>query len=103
MHVTVTCKYEKDLMKNSREKWQHRFHHFKSTGAICCHRIQISDINLGQNLIQPFPMMLQIKFVCIGLLVAGIFMFENVNRRTDARWLDFHPISSPCEPSAQVS
>ena len=25
MHVIVTCKYEKEQMKNSREKWRHRF------------------------------------------------------------------------------
>ena len=33
-------------------------------------------------------------------------MFESVDARTDARTngrrLDYHPISSPCEPSAQV-
>ena len=25
MHVIIACKYEKDQMKNSREKWRHRF------------------------------------------------------------------------------
>ena len=25
MHVIVTCKYEKERMKNSRKKWRHRF------------------------------------------------------------------------------
>ena len=30
-------------------------------------------------------------------------MFERVNARTDGRRLASHPISSPCEPSAQVS
>ena len=45
--------------------------------------------------------------VVIGLLVSEIFMFESVDGRTDAqthgRRLESHPISSPCEPSAQVS
>ena len=25
MHAIITCKYEKNQMKNSREKWRHRF------------------------------------------------------------------------------
>ena len=27
MHVIITCKYQKERMKNSREKWRHRFSH----------------------------------------------------------------------------
>ena len=32
MYVIVTCKYEMDPNKNSQEKWQHRFSHYKSIG-----------------------------------------------------------------------
>ena len=32
MYVLVTCKYEKDQIKKSREMWRHRFHHYKSMG-----------------------------------------------------------------------
>ena len=35
--------------------------------------------------------------------ISKIFMFESVDARTDGRRLESHPISSPCEPSAQVS
>ena len=30
MYVIITCKYEKDLIKNNREKWRHRFSEYKS-------------------------------------------------------------------------
>ena len=39
----------------------------------------------------------------IGQMVAEIFMFESVNGQTDRRRLVGYTISSPCEPSAQVS
>ena len=29
MYVIITCKYEKDPIKNSRKKWRHRFSHYK--------------------------------------------------------------------------
>ena len=32
MYVIVPCKYEMDPIKNSREKWQQRFSHYKSIG-----------------------------------------------------------------------
>ena len=32
MYVVVTCKYEMDPIKNSQEKRQHRFSHYKSMG-----------------------------------------------------------------------
>ena len=47
--------------------------------------------------------MLQIKLIINGQLAAEIFMFERVDGRTHGRRLDSHPISLPCEPSAQVS
>ena len=43
MHVIIACKYEKDLMKNSREKVGHRFLHYNPTGTFCCHGNQSSD------------------------------------------------------------
>ena len=32
MYVLITCKYEKDPIKNSRETWWLRFSHYKSMG-----------------------------------------------------------------------
>ena len=42
MHVVVTCNYEKELMKNSREKWRHRF--FPHHNPFCYHGNQCSDL-----------------------------------------------------------
>ena len=41
--------------------------------------------------------------VMFGLVVLEILKFENVDGRTHGRRLDYYTISSPCEPSAQVS
>ena len=99
MLVIVACKYEKDQMKNSREKSETLFSHYNLMGVICCHGNQFQS-DLAQNLLQPFPYPNDASdSVAIGLLVAEIFMFESVYRRTHARTngrrLDCYPISSP--------
>ena len=75
-------------MKKIRSKmkaleWTQHFPHYNPMGAIHCHGHQI------------------------GPLVAEIFEFENVYRRTHGRThgrrIDRYTVSSPCEPSAQVS
>ena len=61
MHVLVTCKYKKDQIKNSREKVEHRFPHYKSMGLSVAMEtrvlIQSAPISLS-----PTPVMLHIKF-----------------------------------------
>ena len=34
MYVIITCKYEKDPIKNIREKWQHRFSNYTLSVAM---------------------------------------------------------------------
>ena len=41
MHVIVTCKYEKEPIKNSRKKWRHCFSHHN---PICYHGNQWLDL-----------------------------------------------------------
>ena len=41
MDAIITCKYEKDRIKNSRKKWQHPFFHYN---PVCCHGNQWSDL-----------------------------------------------------------
>ena len=41
MYVIITCKYEKDPIKNNREKWRHRFSHHN---PICYHGNQWLDL-----------------------------------------------------------
>ena len=95
--------------KTVEKTWWRPFPHYNPMGAIRCHGNQSSDLICIKSLCSPSltPMMLQIKFGCYrpaGLgLVSEIFMFESVDGRTDGRRLESHPISSPCEPSAQVS
>ena len=33
MYIIITCKYEKDLIKTAKKKWQRRFPHYKSMGV----------------------------------------------------------------------
>ena len=41
MYVIITCKYEKDLIKNNREKEANSFSNYNT---ICCHGNQWSDL-----------------------------------------------------------
>ena len=54
MHVLVTWK----------KRWRHRFPHYKSMGAFCCHGIQSFDPICSKTLcsLSPTPVMLHIKF-----------------------------------------
>ena len=54
MPVIFTCKFEKDLIKNNREKVETLLPQYKSIGTFCCHGNQCWS-NLSQNLMQPFP------------------------------------------------
>ena len=68
MHVIVTCKYEKDRMKNSREKLATPFFPILTLWVICCHGNQSSDFSdLAQKPhagLYPTTIMLLIKFYC---------------------------------------
>ena len=63
MTVLLTCKFEKNLIKNNTEK-RHRFLHYKSMGAFCCHENQDFDPIYPKTLCNPSPIltMLHIKF-----------------------------------------
>ena len=87
-------------------------------GAFCCHGNQSFDPIFPKTLcsLSPTPVMLHINVIKTGQLALEIFKFESVDdgrrttidddgRRTDdGRTTDhWYTISSPCEPSAQVS
>ena len=64
MHVLVSCKFEKDLIKTTEKRWKHRFRHYKSMGAFCRHGNQSIDPICSKTLysLSSTPMMLHIKF-----------------------------------------
>ena len=64
MPVLVTCKFEKDLLKNNREKVDTSFSPYKSMDAFCCHGNQSFDPICPKTLcsLSPTLMMLHIKF-----------------------------------------
>ena len=61
MHVLVTCKYR---TKTTEKRWRHRFPHYKSVGALCCHGNQSFDPICPKTLcsLSPTSVMLHIKF-----------------------------------------
>ena len=98
--------------KTAEKKWRHRFLHYNPMGAFCCHGNQSSDPIWPKTIcsLSPNPMMLQIKFGCdrpTGCRHIHVWKCEHTDARTDGRTdgrrLDWYTISSPCEPSAQVS
>ena len=50
--------------KTTEKRWRHRFPHYKSMGAFCCHRHQSFDPICLKTLcsLSPLPVMLHIKF-----------------------------------------
>ena len=50
--------------KMTEKKWSHRFPHYKSMGAFCCHGNKSFDPNCPKTLcsLSPTPLMLHIKF-----------------------------------------
>ena len=94
--------------KTTEERWRHRFPYYKSMGAFCCHGNQKFDPIYPKPLcsLSPTPVMLHIKFDQdwpTGF--RDIQVWKCGRRRTDdGRTTDhWYTISSPCEPSAQVS
>ena len=63
MHVLVTSKYEKDLIKSNRENVETPFPPFKSVGVFCCHGHQCFALNCLKTLcsLSTSPVMLHIK------------------------------------------
>ena len=90
--------------KTIENRWRHRFPHYKSMGAFCCHRNHSFDPIWPKTLCSlfPTPVMLHIKFDQYwptGFRDVQVWMCGRRRRTTD-RW---YTINSPCEPSAQVS
>ena len=85
-------------------EWPQDFPHYNAMGAICCHGNQSSDQTWPKTKcnLSPSSMMLQIKFDCDWPCCLRDIQ-DSKCERTDARRIDYHTISSHCEPSAQVS
>ena len=108
---SLPARIKKILSKMKALEWSQNFPHYDHMGAIYCHGNQSSDPIWPKTYcsLSPTPMMLQLNLIATGSLVAKIFTFESVDRqtdrRTDGRRLDWYTtcISSPCDPSAQVT
>ena len=97
--------------KTTEKRWKHHFPHYKSMGAFCGHGNQSFDLIFPKTLssLSPTPMKLRIKFdQDWPTRFRDIQVWKCGRRRTDddddGRTTDHrYTISSPCEPSAQVS
>ena len=96
MHVLVTRKYKKDRIKTTEKRWRHRFPHYKSMGAaFCCHGNQSFDLPHPSDAIHKIWSRL-----ANWLQRYSSFKVWTTDGRTTDHW---YTISSPCEPSTQVS
>ena len=90
--------------KTTEKRWRHRFPHYKSMGAFCCHGNQSFDPICHKTLcsLSLTPMMLHIKLDQDWPTGFRDIKVCKCGRRTTTtdHW---YTISSPCEPSAQVS
>ena len=102
--------------KTVAKTWWRPFPHYNPMGAIRCHGNQSSDLICIKTYcsLSPTLMMLHIKCGCnrpAGLGDIHVWKcgrtdgwtHAQTDARTDGRRLESHPISSPCEPSAQES
>ena len=85
--------------KTTEKRWRHRFPHYKSMGAFCCHGNQNFNPIFPKTLctLSPTPVMLHIKFDHDWPTGLEIFKFESVDdgRRTtddDGRQTDDGPL-----------
>ena len=71
--------------KTTEKRWRHRFPHYKSMGAFCCHGNTEFWSNLPQNLMQPFPHPSDATYKIWTRLANWLqrFKFESVD---DGRW-----------------
>ena len=94
--------------KTTEKRWRHRFPHYNSMGAFCCHGNQSFD-PIGPKIwcsLSPIPVMLQIKFDQDWPTGFRDIQVWKCGRRTmmDGRQTTgILTISSPWEPLAQVS
>ena len=101
MHVLV--KYKKDRIKYNQEKGATSFYLLLVTWGISVVMETRVLVKSALNLMQPFPYPIDAThLIKIGQLASEIFKFEILDDdgRTTDHW---YTISSPCEPSAQVS
>ena len=108
---SLPARIKKILSKMKALEWSQNFPHYNPMGTICCHGNQSSDPIWPKTCcsLSPTQMTPLLNLIAIGSLVAEIFTFESVDRQTDrqtdGRRFDWYTtcISSPCDPSAQVS
>ena len=84
------------------KRWRHRFPHYKSIGAFFCHGNQSFDPICSKTLcrLSPTPLILHIKFDQDWPTGFRDIQVWKCGQGTTDHW---YTISSPCEPSAQVS
>ena len=82
--------------KTTEKRWRHRFSHYKSMGAFCCHGNQSFDLICPKTLcsLSPTPVMLHIKFD-LGWLAGfrDIQVWKCGRRRTDDRPLLYYKLT----------
>ena len=107
---SLPASIKKIRSKTTEKRWRHRFSHCNSMGAFCCHGNQSFDLICPKTLcsLSPTPVMLHIKFDLgwpAGFRDKQVLKCGRRRRTTtDGRTTDHcYTISSPCEPSAQVS
>ena len=61
---SLPASIKKIRSKTTEKRWRHRFSHYKSMGAFCCHGNQSFDLICPKTLcsLSPTPVMLHIKF-----------------------------------------
>ena len=104
MHVLVTASMKRIGSKTTKKRSRHRFPNYTSMGAFCCHGNQSFDSICPKTFssLSPTPVMLHVKF---DQDWPTGFSDIQVDGRMNDGWTTDHwyIISSPCEPSAQVS
>ena len=105
MHWLVTCKYKRIRWKTIKKRWRHRFPHYKSMGAFCCHGNQSFDPICPKTLCSLSPHPRNAAHKTWSRLVQWLQRYSSLkvwttDRRTTDHW---YTKSLPCEPLAQVS
>ena len=100
---SLPARMKKIQSKMKALEWTQHFPHYNPMGAIRCHGHHSSDPIWPKNLMQPFPYpndgsdKIWLRLAHLLRRYSSLKMFRHGRR------IDRYTISSPCEPSAQVS
>ena len=97
-HSSLPASIKRIGSQTNKERWRHRFPHYTSMGAFCCHGNQSFDPICPKTLcsLSPTPVMLHIKFDqdwqtgFLSFFLSFLLILHHPLTRITCRWIAFY-------------